>query len=481
MNPRFIHIVAALAAAILAPNARAQSSTTPPDSPPAVQMHPQPVEFPGLGVTLSLPVDALLETTKAGPAETITLRPTDSTWLITIEERRSRDNNLTAEMVASELISGLQSARVQTTVGPNNRPSTAESAVAVLNREDGLAIGGAAASRFTARSPGEKHPLIDRCTVFRAEPGRFVLMRLQCLEPELTKANAVYDAIAGSAVFRDPLAAATDRAAAVATGQGFLDSLTTASYDAAITEESDWRRLYRPAPSGLPQDAQEVAYQMVEIRRGSRGELTPERPQSRWTETDQQPGYIVRVVARYIDGARLVDSESIFFATLTLDARDEEAWTVRLRIREGNQDGVWTETGARFDDRLSVRVQAPGAQPAETTWRIPDKSYLTQVESFMLPRLLAQAQTPLAFAFYCYNSTTGKLELRRDTLETAGGAGEGWILRTRIAEGMAERETVLTEDGHIIRATTGDGVALEPIDIDRLHAIWKSKGLPTGN
>lgn len=486
MNPRFIHIVA-LAAALAPGAAPARSQTSQPaETAPArpaggavgaVALHPEPFEFPGLGLTISLPEGGLVETTTAGPNESFSVRPEDRSWLLSFEERRSRDLNLMPNAIAEELIAGFEASRQRTRSGGAERRGAAESEVKVLDRQPSLVLGGVPASRFYITIPDDQTRVIHAYTVFRAEPGRFVLARMQCLEAELPRARLIYETVVASAAFRDPVAAATERAAAIMSGEALLGALTSEQFDLALMPEAEWRRLHRPASAETGADEREVAFQKVEIRRGARGDLTPERPRERWNATEQQEGYVVRVVARYLDGGRVIDSESVFYATLALSDRDEEAWTVRIRIKEGSKEAVWTETGARFDKRLSVRVQAEGQPPTETTWTIPERGYITQVESFMLPRLLAQSKTPLVFSFYCYNSTSGKMELRRDVLAPADGGG--WILRTRLTEGTAERESSLTDDGDLIRTRTADGVVMEPIEIDRLHSLWKSKGLPT--
>lgn len=485
MNPRFIHIAAV--ALLAAAPARAQAPADPSSSPPTTQsggagailLHPEPFQFPGLGMSISLPQGAVVNTTTAGRTESFSVQPPDNTWLLSFQEKRSRDLQLTANAVADEVLGGIGSTKQRAALGSD--PKKAVSEVQVIDRQPNLQLGGVPAARFYIAVPEGDSRIIHAYTVFQAEPGRFVLARMQCLEPELPRARLIYEAVVASAKFEDPIASASDRAAAILAGEGLLGELSVEDYDRALLPAKEWRRLYRPAVSGAPIDAQEIAYQSIEIRRGNRGDLTPERPPERWSATEKQEGYVVRVAARYLDGARIIDSESVFFATLALSEDPEEAWTVRLRIREGKNSAAWTETGARYGDRLSVRVQAEGAAPTETTWTLPDRGYLSQVESYMLPRLLAQARTPLVFSFYCYNSTTNKLELRRDVMESAADAAGGWIIHTRLTEGMAERETLLTADGELIKTTTADGVVMEPIEVDRLHTLWKNKNLPTAN
>lgn len=453
-------------------------------APAPTTLHADPVQFAGLGLTIRLPEGVIVETTALGtPGEVITIYPPDSTWRVKIEGRASRDRTLAPNAVIDEIAAGLMATQGMARVDPRSgRRSAAGTGVKILDRQDALAIGPTAGARLYAEVPAADDTVVTHgYTALRSEPGRFLIATLHCLPPEFERAKAVYEACLLTATFPDPIEVGAERAAGLLAADNLLATLSYEDYVAALPGAPEWRRLYRPAPTGSSQDAQEVAYQRVEMREGKRGELNAGRPRSSWTAADEDDGLIVRVAARFVEGERLVDSESVYFARVGMAARDEEAWTVRMRIRQGTNDAVWTETGARLGDRLTVRVQPQGDQPIEKTWTVPERGYISQAQVHLLPRVLAGSGAPLVFAFYAYNSSSGKIELRREVLEPAPSEDAGWTLKTRIGEGSGERTATLTLDGGLVRLTTADGVVMEPIEVESLQRLWKSKNLPTGN
>lgn len=435
--------------------------------------------FQALGVSLRLPEKALIETSAIGSArQAVLVRDPEQTWRITVEERASRDTKLTASAVAADMLKEIREAQTRVERDATGRTSAVGSKVDLLGEPREAQIGGRPASRFAVQAP-----TVDRAAIATAyavalrEPGRFVVFTASCLPAELARTTAVFDAILDAATFPDAANSIADRSAAIAAGDDLVARLTHEQVEAALPRAPIWLRIYRPAPSGAPADATEVAYQKVEIRTGTRADLDPRRAP---TKDADEPGYIVRSVARYVEQSRVVDSESVAFANLLGGVgveKDAEAWTIRMGIKEKKDVSMWTETGARQGNRLSVRVVPPAAAPTEKQWLAPDKAYMPQVLAHLLPRILARTATPMTYAFYAYNSGAGDVALRRESLEP--GAAGGWILRTRMGEGAAERVTYLDDKGDLIRTEMGDGTVIEPIDVDRLQTLWKSKGLPT--
>src|SRR5690606_29377970 len=195
------------------------------------------------------------------------------------------------------------------------------------------------------------------------------------------------------------------------TGQAFLNSLPASEYLAALPEEPvRWLRTVAPSPTSAD-GLREIGYQRVEMRTGKRGELNPQKPSSRWSQTELEDGILVKIEARAVLGppenpaAQVVDSQSIFWMKLDEQGRGEEAWSMRMILKERGEESLYTEVGARLGDQLTVTVNAPGLPPAEKRWRIPDAGYLSQVETHLLPRLLARADAQVDVAFYAYSSS----------------------------------------------------------------------------
>lgn len=485
MNTMSTMLNPALLASVLTLSFLAQNAPPTDAPPPPPTLTQEPIRFETLGLTIHLPERTFVETASLGSSrQSVLIRDPQNTWRIEIAERNVTGGPTTAAKFAADLLREIHAALPryeQNNTGGQSKPLS--SSVRVLDQTDTLILSGRACSRFyvITPSPNSDALLATGVTVVPVEPARFALVTLSCLETELPKARLMYETVVGSATWRDPEQALAERSASIGAGSRFLASRTPDHYRAALPDEPQYYRIYRPSSTGAKSDDTELAYQMVEIREGARGELNPRKTRTDWSPADRDPGFIVRIVARYVQGPAVSDLESVFFATLRNDATDEEAWTSRMRVREGAVTTSWSQTGARIGNRLTVRTESSHGAPAEQSWIVPEEGYLTQVQSYLLPRLLAQAESPIAIGFYAYNPATSDLSLRRDALEPALSADTGWTLRTTLSEGAAERSTTLARNGDILRLETSDGAVMEPIDAGALNRLWKSKGLPTSN
>lgn len=444
----------------------------------AVPLAEQPVRFDALGLSIRLPTDVVVETTSLGVArQTVSVRPTDGAWRVVIADQISRNTAMTTRELMTQIIENIVAQRPRQSIDPKTgKPLGGD--VEVLDRYEPLEINGMGASRAYIGMRGvDESVLVEGYTLFRTEPGRFVLIKLEAAAADYARARPVYEAICATAHFPDAFQVASDRTTALLAGDNLMRSLSREDYLAALPDEPEWRRIFRPGQGGRADE--EVAYQRIEMRLGYRGELNRQKPRSSWNAADLDEGLVVRVAARYLDGGRVIDSESIYFATLAGDETDEESWSVRMSIRDRNDESIWMETGVRRGSRLSVRVAPPAGEPTEKTWMTPDRGYITQVDTYLLPRLLARTGAPLIFGFYAYNSASGEISLRRDTLEPAATRAGEWTLRTRMGEGAADRVAALGSRGEVLRVELPDGTVMERTTPERLQALWKSKGLPT--
>lgn len=476
------HLLRAACLAILCTLSPAHAADTSPSTPPTLTQ--EPVRFETLGLTVHLPEGAVVETVSLGTArQSVVVRDPTNSWRIEFSERTTREN-ITSAALATDLLKEIHAtwARFEQPE-TGGKPKALTNPVKIVSQTDDLKLAQRASSRFYVLTPSPSSDALvaTGVTVVQAEPSRFTLLSLSCLEPEFERARVIYESVVASAQWRDPAEALAERAAAVLAGSKFMQAISLDDYRAALPSQPQYYRIYRPSPTGAQRDDTELAYQMVDIREGARGELNPRKQRNDWTPADRDPGFIVRIVARYVQGQTVSDLESVFFATLRRGATDEEAWTSRMKIREGASTVTWSQTGARIGNRLTVRTESSQGAPGEQSWIIPDEGYLTQVQSYLLPRLMARAASPIVLGFYAYNPSTSDLSFRRDALEPALSADAGWTLKTRLSEGAAERSTTLARDGSILRLETADGAVMEPIDAAALNRLWKSKGLPTSN
>lgn len=479
LNPLFLGRIPILvifaACALIAPTAaQPQQPREGSVQPNPIVFSSEPFEIKSLGLTIRLPIGARLDTSSIGVTNaSFALFAKDNTWIIKLLTPESHDLSLTAANVADGLLAELS--RSWTARDPLTNRVTM-SAITELFRDDSLVLGTMRASRFYARVPRPNGAvLVNGYTIIRTAPGRFVIFQLDCMEAEYDRARMAYETILATVRFRDPTEMSADRASGLLAGDRLLMHFNSDDLVSMLPESQQFYRLYRPGTTGLESDDIEVAYQVVDIHRGQRGELTPSRSKSRWIQSDRDWGFVVNVKARFLDGKQVIDSESIFF--LSLD-RTKEAWSTKMAIKQGRKTALFIETGARDGDAIEVNTIRPGEPPQAKRWKKPPLGYLSQVEKYLLPMMLTAMGAQTEFAFYTYQSQHNDLMLRRDTLTLSDTTGQ-WILDTTDNEDVSKDTTFLSANGDVVRKKLANGVVMEAIKPDRLARIWRNKGLPT--
>lgn len=471
--PTLRQTLAALALLVAPAATLAQPAPAEP-APAPIALTDQPFEIKSLGLTIRLPVGARLDTSSVGGSNaSFTLFAENNTWIIRMHSPASRDKELTAPEIAEGLLEELR--KTVTGVDPRTKRPV-QGGVTILDRNDALIINGSPAARFYARVPRiDGAVLVSGYTVFHHSPGQFVIFQLDCIDAEYPRARVAYETILATVRLRGAAELNADRAAGLLAGDRLLAQFNSDDLVNMLPAGPRFYRLYRPGKTGLEGDDTEVAYQVVTMRRGQRGELDPGKPKSRWLQADRDWGIVVNVKSRFLDGNRLVDSEAISFLS---NDRESESWSIRMAVKKGRDAASFTETGARTSDAIEVNIIQP-AQPQTTKrWRKPPEGYLSQVETMLLPMMLARARAETEFAFYTYQPQHNDIILRRDALRQSETPGQ-WLMITRPNEDAAADQTILDADGMIVRKNLASGVVMEAIKVERLMKLWRAKGLPT--
>jgi len=443
---------------------------------PPADLAEEPYRVDSIGLTIHLPVGSVVEETQVGATTRgFRAKAQDNTWLLTFSTRNSRDQSLTPDVVAESLIEGLLSRRTRR----DSRTGRAVgSGTEIVDRQRGLQVGGRPADRFYASVPRvDGGELRTGYTIVQSIPGEFIIFQLDTTAEEFSRAKAITEAAIETARFRDPKQLASDRQSGLEAGESFLAAMTAEDFRTVIPAEPALFRVYRPAPGGAPADAEEIAFQFVSIWEGHRGELDPRKPKKRWAAVDHEPGFLVSVHARALDSGRIIDSESIFFLR---EDRETEAWAIRMIVKKGEEEIGWTETGVREGDDIKVTVDVPSSSPVIKQWRKPELGYCSQVEAYLLPRLLVRAEATSPMRFYQYQSNGTDIALRSAHLQPAPDASEArvWTLISKRNEDAAEDTVTLDRDGAILRKRLGSGLMVTPTTREALDRLWRSKGLP---
>lgn len=437
----------------------------------------RPFSIPSLGLSLHLPQDSVIESSRIeGMKTSIIVRPPEAkaAWVMQIHNSASSDTSLTLGAVVDSIIAQHQNRRIARDPASGRNVG---SYVRAFDRVNDLHLGEIPAQRVYFDTPSEPSEPVTGYTVMQTGPGRFVIIQLDCPRERFeTGIRHLYEMVAASVTARDTTEVNVDRAAAIRAASALLESAAAEDLEACLDEEPVFYRVYRAAPTGSSSDAEELAWQRIHMRLGQLGELNPRKGKEHWSTEEREFGYLVRADARSLMGGALLDSEGVFF--LSRD-RAQERWTIRNVVRRGEQTQHLTLTVVRRDRRMTVLTDETGQPPKTLEYNLPEQGYVSKVETYLLPRLVALKNMPANLAFYTYDAGLGKVALRRETFALANAAASTWEQQTRFTEDVTiPVVTSLDPRGRILRQQLSDGQIMEPIEQERLKRLWEGKSLP---
>lgn len=456
---------------LLAPGAAAQ--TTPPPTPgqttraalpTATELEQDPVRIDALNLNIFLPKGSVAETTSFGANATLGVGFPDQVAVMIIKEQRTNDPELSVSQVADNII------RQLTRFGNSKTGS-------LLTREKTLQIKLWKGERFYVRLAGVdgKPDTVRGMTIFQSQPQRFVIFDLTTLYKDFDIARTMYETSVGTMDLGNPTEQDVRRAAALKRMLSFMDLRSVDDYQQAMTGKKDrWERLYLPAPSGDDMDATEYGYRRVRSWGGFKGELT-DKPQSKWSKDDRTLGYFVQIDAMALDQDLRVDTRSTFYMA---EDGSEESWTIKMSLRQGDEQQTSTITGARARKNLVVMTDSSSSPPSKISPLIQGEGYVSQTLTYMLGNLLAQNADPGEYASYAYNSAQGKISLRWDMVEHPEDTPDLIKVTTKVSNDTPPTVSLYDKDGKLLRVRLANGRIWEPIELDRLIKLWQRKGLP---
>jgi hypothetical protein len=483
-------ICVSLVLAMVAPAASAQTGgqerrpasanptpqTVPAPEEPVVVVDPYPLE--DLGVTVLLPKQTRIDTQFVPGGRTkAVLTAEDNSWVIQIFNANSADTSLTIPMILDNFIEQRRNAvKAHEEANPQvfGRGINRKSALVVSGRIDppNLRVADREAGRFYCDTPQINPNIATGYTVFQRSPGQFIIFQVDCMAESFARARQVYETVVASATFVDPEQANAERATAMLAGKSFIQSISNEDIEAVLSNDPIYYRLYRPARTGLASDATEVGWQRVQMRLGQRGELEPNKARDRWSSSDREYGYLVKIDGQITQNRTLFEIQAAYF----LDrSRRNEAISIVNHQRVDGQI-VWTSTVTviRRGSMMTMN-QIQTASPGETRdWSVPDE-YISRVELELLPRLVAlktpeESTAEFDFAYLHYNVNNQRIQVRRDRFTNATVAS-GWIYRSEPGPFLPTVETTLDSKGDLLRRTTPDGVVFEPVTLERLRSL----------
>ncbi|MFG0258213.1 MAG: hypothetical protein ACF8GE_09960 [Phycisphaerales bacterium JB043] len=447
-----------------------------------VEFAQTPYRIESLGMSMWLAVGTQIDSTDVyGRDINFQITSPDSTWVMRGFCPESRDKELTARQIMESLRDGLlKPERMTRQIEQQWNVTRVGVSGELIEESPELMLDGKPAARFyasVARHDGVE--MVTGYTVQMLAPGRFMLYEFTSLLTEFPMARGQYETIVAATTFEDPGEAAQVRATGIRNAHTLLTGLTSEDIDSLIGSSGGERffRLYRPAPSGADMDAEEIAWQKISIWKGQRGEVDPRRNKRTWGVRERQEGWLVQVDGRFVNGEETIETQGFFF--LSRDQR-EELWTITTQLRDRyDRVSTFTELGVRDKDDIKVTVTQPGEQDQLRQWKMPEEAYCSQVLTYLLARIYVDLGAPQVFNVYTYNSSTGELSMRSDSLEP-NETGVGWRLRTRQHENSRPEVSVLSDDGELVRKLVDPdmGIMMVPIELETLFDLWRKKQLP---
>jgi hypothetical protein len=463
--PRASTLFAILMCLTASPLATAQSGTKDNPTPTFTEFQNDPIRIDALNLTIRLPVGAVSETTSFGNNSSVGIGFPDKIGVMVIKEQRTSNTDLSLEQVTQSIIK-------QLTRYGNSVTGT------VLSHEKNLEVNGVIGQRFYVQTPGLKNKpdTVRGMTIFESKPQHFVIFDLTTLRRDFDECKVMYENTIGTMYIDDSTRDAVKRAAAIRAMLEFIDQRDTEDIQSVTTGKSTdrWERLYLPAATGDDMDASEYGYRRIRSWTGFKGDLT-EKPKSKWTDDDRQLGYLVQIDAMAIEEEIRVDTRATFYTSID---NEEESWTIKMSLRQGEDQTTSTITGARSKKNLVVLTDSSDAAPIKTTPLIQGDGYISQAMSYLLSPMLARYAQPGDYASYAYNSSSGSITLRWDSVEHPEESPGLIRVTTRASSTTPPTVALYTKDGSLLRVRLSNERIWEPIELDRLISLWRKKGLP---
>lgn len=447
------------------------------------------------GLTMNLPLGSVMVQGANTEGTVYSIVAEDQSWRIEVQVHRTSKADATVHDTAALVTQNVEQLAPVVTPGRGEIKPRLESSVELLQRLTHFTIAGCPTPGerlyFSVPATGSKRMM--GYTILKPMPTTFVIFELSCDESKFEKARAAYELSIATARFEDPSKVIAARAATLTAGTEFLSQLTEEKLAKLADDTERWFRWSRPAGAAGAGDreASEIGYRIQRVSKGRRSDIGAEGGGGR----DNPAGLVVvtqiRLLQRGAGGGKVnavIDSDTKAFTSFD---RKDEAWVTTTVVRDqktpGAKPAVYSETGVRSGNSMSIVTRAPGKGDAVVSPTIKSTQYVSVGESSLLGNLLvldgATAGTAAGgsggeFGFYAYRADTGTISLRRETVARDATRANAWTVRSRARDEKTSTLGVYRDDGTLVRSELVDGSVWEPIEPDALLKLWKSKNLP---
>lgn len=446
----------------------------------AVHMADEPLRLEAVGLTVNVPEGTRVESARISDRVTTQLIAADGLWLMNIQTPQTSNEASTIKQAADQTVALLQGS---VGVTDADQKSILETEAKILERVDSMNLEAGEAARLYISLPeaSRKGRVVKGYTIFKPQPKQFVVFELICGEVNFPAARVVYEATVATARFTSSDDLMLSRMTAIKSGTSLLVRLSDQDWATAMSPEGkeQWYRMYQPSLDGNTAGEQEVGYFGIKCWRGMRGEIDSTKRATDYNSAEKQEGLLLRVRSRILTGKAIADNDGVFFMT---SDRREEAWSFKTAARDlsGKQLAVASESGARVGEDLQIVKIEPG-KPSSTIKPMVREGYISQLESFILPRLLAAKGIEGEFGWYAYESwPSATTTYRKDVVTRSSDGAQLTVTSTLRPDGSPQVDTFDATTKRLLGTELNSGQILrEPIDLASLRLLWQKKNLPT--
>ncbi len=320
-------------------------------------------------------------------------------------------------------------------------------------------------------------PWVTAQTFVQISPKVFVLFQLETPKAKYDLANPVYKAVIASLKMTDPRELVAKRETLLDAGHELLAKLQFEKLKDQLIPEQ-WFRFV--------EGDRDIGYMRI---RQAYGKLDGREIAN--NNAMERMGFKIEVMARIQLGNTLYDSINTSYVSTE---RDEEIWSIRtterprdprkitqFKLRDQQQlkfdaqqipidmQNTWVETGLLSNGKIQLNRRQPTSD-RNYTWDMPPKGYLTQVDLYLLPMMLAD-QPDGQWGFYAYHPNKGKVSFRTERLEHLAG-GKYRVYSRLSPEDIQEQVTDYQANGQIIKRVLAGGRMLIPAPRHQIERLW---------
>ena len=323
----------------------------------------------------------------------------------------------------------------------------------------------------------KKGPWVTAQCFVQLAPTVFVLFQMESPKTTYDLAKPVYDAVISSLQLTDPKQLLVQREQLLDAGDQLLGKLNFSVLKKQLVPEQ-WFRFV--------EGDRDIGYMRI---RQDFGNLD-KRTHLDNAVTNRQ-GFKVEVMARMEIGQSLYDSVNVCYVS---EEHDEKIWSIRtterpldarkmqhLRLRDEKQlkfdvqeiqmdyPNTWVETGLMSHRKIQLNRHNPSNE-RQFQWALPSKAYLSQVDLYLLPMLLAD-EPDGTWGFYAYHANSSKVSFRTERVEHK--ADGRYVVYSRLTpEDIHEQVTEYESNGKIVVRTLAGGRKLIPAQRYQIERLW---------